>query len=402
MIGRRAPAPLLAVAALLCCAAAPPGPPPTVILISWDGTRFDALERTPLPGLARLAREGARAERLVPPFPSSTFPSHVSMATGTHPDRHGIVGNRFLDPERGEYDYSNDASWIEAEPLWAAAERQGVRAATFFWVGSETAWRGRAASLRRAPFSSRVPESEKVDQLLAWLDLPPGERPQLLLSWWHGADRPGHRHGWEHPDVARALDEQDEQLRRLLAGLDARGLWPSTTLIVVSDHGMSTTDRALDVEGALDDADVEARVIAGGGMAAVHLDPGADPGRARAALATLAGVDIHPVEALPEHLRARHRRLGQLVLLTEPPAQFAPLRLRRLGLEARGSHGYDPSVEPEMHGIFLAMGRGVTPGASLGRLHAIDVAPSVAALLGIEAPAQSEGTAALPTAGSRP
>ena len=56
--------------------------------------------------------EGLRAERFVPVFPANTFPAHVSLATGTYVDRHGIVGNVFRDLERGRFSYSNDASWI--------------------------------------------------------------------------------------------------------------------------------------------------------------------------------------------------------------------------------------------------------------------------------------------------
>ena len=63
---------------------------PTVILLSWDGTRWDYPDRRKLPALERMAREGVRAERLIPVFPTSTFPNHVSLATGAPVDRHGI------------------------------------------------------------------------------------------------------------------------------------------------------------------------------------------------------------------------------------------------------------------------------------------------------------------------
>ena len=85
---------------------------PTVVVLSWDGVRHDYPDRTTLPNLARIARDGARAERLVPPFPSSTFPSHVTLATGARVDRHGIVANAFRDRTRGPFVYLNDASWI--------------------------------------------------------------------------------------------------------------------------------------------------------------------------------------------------------------------------------------------------------------------------------------------------
>ena len=70
-----------------------------------------------------------------------------------------------------------------------AAERQGIRTAVFFWVGSETEWGGYGATYRKAPFDGDVPEREKVDQILTWLELPESARPRLILSWWHGADR---------------------------------------------------------------------------------------------------------------------------------------------------------------------------------------------------------------------
>ena len=69
------------------------GDAPIVIVLSWDGMRHDFPDRGELPALDRVAREGVRAKRLTPVFPSSTFPGHVSMATGTYPDRHGIVDN---------------------------------------------------------------------------------------------------------------------------------------------------------------------------------------------------------------------------------------------------------------------------------------------------------------------
>jgi predicted AlkP superfamily pyrophosphatase or phosphodiesterase len=109
-------------------AAPAPAPAPTVILLSLDGVRYDYLDRDELPAFARIAREGLRADALEPVFPSSTFPNHVSLATCAPADRHGIVANTFQDRTRGGFDYSNDASWIEAEPLWVAAERQGERA----------------------------------------------------------------------------------------------------------------------------------------------------------------------------------------------------------------------------------------------------------------------------------
>ena len=55
-----------------------------------------------------------------------------------------------------------------------------------------------------------------------------------------------------------------------------------------------------------------------------------------------------------------------------------------------GAHGYAPD-HPDMAGVLLAMGRGVAPGTKLPPQHMIDVAPTVAALLGIDPPQHAEG-----------
>jgi predicted AlkP superfamily pyrophosphatase or phosphodiesterase len=355
-----------------------------VILISLDGVRHDYPGRAEFPNLARMQREGVRAERLIPPTPASTFPAHVTLATGAPVERHGIVANRFLDPARGEFDYSNDASWIEAEPLWIAAERQGVRAAVFFWVGSETDWRGRGASFRRVPFDTRVAERAKVEQILAWLDLPRAERPRLIMAWWHGADEAGHRHGPDAPEVEKSLRAQDLELGRLLRGLDQRAVWDRLTLVVVSDHGMAEVRESIDLRAALRGAGINSRAISSEGVAYLHLER---PEQAQAAvelLQKLDGVRAEPGDA---------GRRGHVVAFTDPPRRFSARRRGLRGMlagEPRGAHGYR-GERPEMGAIFYALGRGARAGARLDPIRSLDVAPTAAALLGIEPPRDSIG-----------
>jgi predicted AlkP superfamily pyrophosphatase or phosphodiesterase len=371
-----------------------------VVLLSLDGVRYDYLDRDALPAFSRLARDGLRAEGLQPVFPSSTFPSHVSLATCATPDRHGIVANSFVDRERGLFNYDNDASWIQAEPLWVAAERQGARAATFFWVGSETPWQGVAASHRMAPFDGSVPDSEKVDQILAWLDLPAAERPRLVMSWWHGADEEGHAYGPGAPEVHEAMKRQDHELGRLLAGLDARGAWGTTTLMLVSDHGMTELSESVDPLDLLEAQGIGGRFVSGGPFGHLFLDDPARAGEAAAALDALPQVEAWTADAIPERFHYRHpTRTGDVFVLAEPPFRlgggslFLDLRFALGSLLGRtqGAHGYDPARHPEMRGIFLAAGRGVPAGARSGDVRSLDVAPTVARLLGIEPPRGCEG-----------
>ncbi len=368
--------------------------PPAVILLSLDGVRADYPDRGALPGFARLAREGARAEKLEPVFPPITFPSHVTLATGAAVERHGIVANDFRDAVRGRFHYVNDASWQEAEPIWVAAERQGVPSALFFWVGSEGPWQGTSARIYEHPFDSGVSEAKKVDRILSWLDLPPAQRPRLVLSWWHGADAAGHRFGPDSAAVNAALAEQDAQLVRLLEGLDAREAWADTTLVLVSDHGMADVSEGVSLGGVLAGKGIEAQVIPSGGIASIHLADASKREEARAALAALPGVEVFPSDALPAAWRyGPARRLGDLVAVTSPPRVFREGTLERVAAtlgRRRGAHGYD-AKRADMGGIFFAIGRGVVAGTKLPPVSSLDVAPTVARLLGIEPPRDAEG-----------
>ena len=48
---------------------------PLVILISFDGWRWDYTDRGNVPNLKALAARGVRAKELIPSFPSLTFPN---------------------------------------------------------------------------------------------------------------------------------------------------------------------------------------------------------------------------------------------------------------------------------------------------------------------------------------
>lgn len=384
----------LALVAVLACASfgttpagRAEGRAPSVILISFDGTRWDDVPAPELPAFSDVVQHGAAAARLIPVFPTNTFPNHVTLVTGVAPEVHGIVSNVFLDPERGWFHYGDDPSWIEVEPIWSIAARQGVASASFHWVGSAGTWRNGGGPRYWKPFDGGTPEREKVDQILAWLDLP-RDRPRLVTSWFHGVDTPGHADGPDSESVRRALRQQDRALARLLKGLRQRGALASTTLILVSDHGMAAVERHVDLGAALRNAQIGARVLGAGGFAILSLGPGASDLAPALAVARSLGLEAHSRAGAPSWLRLGHPRFGSGVVLAPPGTAIQSSG--RSSPAMRGAHGYRPEM-PEMGGLFLALGRGARPGTKLGEVRAVDVAPTVLALLGLSVPGWMEG-----------
>ena len=116
----------------------------TVVLIGLDGFHPSYLERPQSRHLRELASAGVRARSLIPVFPTLTFPNFYTMATGLYPEHHGIVSNTMVDSSLGRFTLRDraavrDPRWWGGEPIWVTAVRQGKRAATFFWPGSDVA-----------------------------------------------------------------------------------------------------------------------------------------------------------------------------------------------------------------------------------------------------------------------
>src|SRR3954468_1400762 len=88
-----------------------------LILISIDGFRWDYLEKFPAPTLRSLAASGVHMARLIPSFPSKTFPNHYTLVTGLRPEHHGIISNYFFDPALNE-SFNKGRLADNADPRW--------------------------------------------------------------------------------------------------------------------------------------------------------------------------------------------------------------------------------------------------------------------------------------------
>jgi len=377
------------VALLASAAAAAAGAPPasTVVLISVDGLRHDQPHLAGAPHLQRMAREGASAARLVPPFPASTFPAHATLATGVHPDRHGIVNNEFFDRDRGAFAREDDAGWLLAEPIWAAAERAGVRTAVFHWVFSYTPWRGTAAS-RRVPFDPRTPDRDKADSVRGWILERGADRPRLILTYWHGPDPAGHQHG---PNTGPVLDRVRGTDRLIGRILEAAADRPGTAVIVVSDHGMAPVDRVLRLDRILAGPAGRVRAVATGATANLYCPDETACAAAATALRAVPGATVHTAASLPPEWRYRSpRRTGDLVAVAPRGAYFAEGPASRPA--ARGMHGYAPD-SPDMGGVFFGWGSGFRRGARRETVRAVDVAPIVCRILEFRCPDGIDGEA---------
>ncbi|MGN2246017.1 ectonucleotide pyrophosphatase/phosphodiesterase [Frateuria sp. GZRR35] len=371
--------------------------PTPLLLVSIDGYRADYLDRGLTPTVAMLARDGIHSA-MQPSFPSLTFPNHYTIVTGLRPDHHGIVNNTMYDAQLGKFSLHNRKAvsdgrwWAEGTPLWETADRYGLRTATMFWPGTEADIHGRHPD-HWQPYDGNVTPAQRVDQVLAWLDLPSAQRPSFLTLYFDAVDHAGHLHGPDSPEVNQALRETDQAMARLVEGLKQRGLLDAINLIVLADHGMAAVplDHSVLIEQQLDLDDVQ--VVSLGVLAGFNPKPGHDFAAIEARMER-----PHPhmqcwdKTRVPARLAYGHNpRVPQLLCLADVGWRIttADWLASHKGRISVGEHGYD-NAAPQMRALFVAHGPAFRDGATVPPFPNVDVYPLMVHLLGLP-PQPSDG-----------
>lgn len=378
---------------------------PIVVLLSLDGFSADYLDRYPNQNtnLKRLADSGLAASGLVPGFPSSTFPNHYSIVTGLYPGRHGILGNGFYDRSRnaryrlGDRKVLEDGTWYGGEPLWVAVEKSGMRAASYFWVGSEADVQGIRPSYYKT-YDGSVANGERVDQVLDWLRLPMGERPNFVTLYFSSVDSAGHRYGPDSREVREAVAAVDKQVGRLVEGL--AGIEHPIYLFVSSDHGMQQVDAGQTVYLA-DFIDLNRwrgphQIIPGGAYAFFYSDDVQRLTQTFDALSKADGLTVLRPEQFPSVLNFPESgsRIPDLVAVVEAP-KYIGFRKGKGRKPPQGAHGYLSETTPTMKGILLAAGPLIAPNTRVPDIDNVHIYPLVLDLLGLQASGEIDGDIAV-------
>ncbi|WP_402375068.1 alkaline phosphatase family protein [Isoptericola rhizosphaerae] len=387
-------------------------PPPAdhVVLLALDG--FGAgylplLDRLPTPHLDALVRRGSLTTG-TGVMPSVTNPSWTSVATGAWPERH-LNAAFWYDPTTRTAQGQHRE--IAVPTLAEAVREQGGTVLCVQWPvlqGHGTAY-GDPDGLYTRPGGDCA---RRVDDALAVLR---GEAvasagrpvtlrrlPQLLAVYCDTLDALGHAGGDRHPGIPAALRDIDAQVGRLLAALEEAGIAERTAFVLLGDHGMTTFDRGFGraARRAVSRAGYRLEIVRPGGsprrrtdvvavvggVASLHLVGRAAGDRAAERTIRAALEELPPVRAVFDREdQARMRmspRYGELLVEPEPGWSFGSAPRR-----PAGRHG----ATTELDVGFALAGAGIVPGRAPSDPRHVDVAPTVAALLGIDPPAGTQG-----------
>jgi predicted AlkP superfamily pyrophosphatase or phosphodiesterase len=370
--------------------------PPPLVLISLDGFRWDYCLKHPdeTPNLRKLISAGVTAQRLIPVFPSNTFPNHYSIVTGLYPAHHGIINNYMTDASTGDVFFYksarsvHDAQWWGGEPIWITAVRQGRKSACYFWVGSEAENHGLRPTFWQ-PYDYSIPFAQRLETVIGWLRLPVGEKPAVIAFYFEETNSAGHTYGPDSPESAAAVKLLDGHIGTMVDRLRIENL--PVNFVIVSDHGMIDTgmQRVMILEDCIDLASVQVDFT--GSVAGLRPLDG-DTATLLAKLTRLPHARVYRTEELPAglHMATTSRTPTVWILPQEGwhllrRAEFEKMRNRYL----KGDHGYDPSL-PSMGALFIAQGPSFKEGVTIEAVENIHIYNLLCAALGL-IPAPNDG-----------
>jgi phosphonoacetate hydrolase len=326
-----------------------------LVVVCLDGSERDyitaAVAAGAAPFLARLLAGAGTSLTADCVMPSFTNPNNLSIVTGVPPSVHGICGNYFFDPERGEEVMMNDPRHLRVGTILAAFSAAGAKVAVI--TAKDKLRKLLGFGMQGICFSS-----EKADQVslaengiehvlervglpvpsvysaelsefvfVAGVKLMERERPDLMYL--STTDYIQHKAAPGTP----AANQFYAMIDRNLARLDELG----ATIVVTADHGMNAKHGAdgrpnvIYLQDALDQwiGKDKARVIlpitdpyvvhhgALGSFALIYLSAPADQGRVAERIAALPGIEAVLTRAqAAERFELPPDRIGDLIVVS--------------------------------------------------------------------------------------
>lgn len=429
----------------------------SVLLVSVDALKPEfVLEQErlgiTLPNISKYFLEGGAVARggMKSVFPTFTYPCHQSMITGVCPGTHGIYNNGIFDPMGGHLGAWHWFASRKVKTLWEAAREHGYVSASvafptsvgakgdyiapeFWWDGSELDSIFIDAVAK--PQGMILEMEEEIGRYAGGLDLTEEgdhqrflaamwmlkhkiaphlpEKPFFLSAYFASFDETAHQCGVYSPQAAGSLVKIDQMLGEMIERVHEM-TDGHVVVCVCSDHGSLDNQYNISPNVKLKEAGLietdESGAVTGwrawsqraGGMSEIRLkDPDDEEGRqkVREVAESLAADQESGILEAVDRAQAKQRGgfpLAEYVLVSRKGYEIrdnvnGPYCTAKLHQKAQ--HGYSEEFE-EMRASFMLEGKGITAGQDLGSMSLIDVAPTLAAVMGFDLP-QAEGTCIL-------
>ncbi|XP_068432952.1 ectonucleotide pyrophosphatase/phosphodiesterase family member 5 [Clinocottus analis] len=363
---------------------------PKLLLLSFDGFRWDYVDRVPTPNFHSLMDGGVTVSHVENVYITKTFPNHYSLVTGLYAETHGIVANEMYDPATNRsFSMETDSVyeslwWEEAEPLWVTVQKAGGRSAGAMWPGSDVKIHG-ALPDRYLPYNASVSFEARVERIVEWFSAPEEEGQAAAVDfgvlYWEEPDESGHLFGPQSNLMDRVIANIDEKLGFLIDELKKAGLYEEVNLVVTSDHGMAQLSREKIIE--LDvyvSRDLYTWV---GKSPVVGILP--KEGKLDEVFGKLVdanpNMEVYKKEDIPERFHYQHNvRIMPIIIESK---EGWTIMQNRTGPFMLGNHGFDNSLR-SMQPVFVARGPAFRQNYVKASMRSVDLYPLMCHILSVD------------------
>uniref|UniRef100_A0A8D0L2F8 Ectonucleotide pyrophosphatase/phosphodiesterase family member 5 n=1 Tax=Sphenodon punctatus TaxID=8508 RepID=A0A8D0L2F8_SPHPU len=356
---------------------------PKVLLLSFDGFRWDYIYKVPTPNFHAVMKNGVHVKHVTNVFVTKTYPNHYTMVTGLYAETHGVVANEMYDPilnqtfSMNHLDIYNSRFWEEACPIWVTNQMEGHRSGDAMWPGTDVKIHG-VFPTHYMLYNESISFEERVAKLIGWFT---SEEPiNLGLLYWEQPDEMGHIFGPENPLMGAVISETDGKLGYLVSELKKAKLWDMLNVIITSDHGMaqSSRERVIELDQYVD-RDLYTMIDHSPVVAILPKEGQLDQVYKALAIAH-PNMTVYKKEKIPNRLHYKHNHKIQPILAVADKGW--EILQNKSDFSVLGNHGYDNTL-PEMHPILVAHGPAFRKNVSKEAMSSTDLYPLLCYLLGI-------------------
>ncbi|XP_044160432.1 ectonucleotide pyrophosphatase/phosphodiesterase family member 7-like [Bufo gargarizans] len=365
-----------------------------LLVISFDGFRWNYDQDVDTPLLDYLAEIGVKAKYITPPFVTMTSPSHFTTITGRWIEDHGVIHNLMFNPETLQKisfkKTQNMSEWWDngALPLWITAQNQGLMAGSLHFPGGNANYSGKTISKALAetpdhPDSDENEWRDNIDIVMKWFN---EDGLDFVTLYYGEPDKTGHIYGPETEQRKTIIKQIDRTISYLLEAIEKNKLKDKLNVIITSDHGMTTVKKApavteIRLSNYINFSDtVKFDILDYGGFGMITPKEGKEEELYQVLKDAHPHLKAYKKQEFPERLHySKHDRVLPILLYGDLGYS---VNGRVILYVNKGDHGFDNN-EMDMKMIFRAFGPDFKKNYTAEPFDSIHIYPLMCKLLGV-------------------
>uniref|UniRef100_H2UWZ4 Zgc:153896 n=1 Tax=Takifugu rubripes TaxID=31033 RepID=H2UWZ4_TAKRU len=375
-----------------------------LLLISFDGFRWDYDQDVDTPNLDQLVVDGVKARYITPPMLTMTAPSHFTTITGRWVEDHEVVHNMMFNATTNLKVFYKQtlrrSEWWDngVLPLWITAQNQGLKTGSFYFPGGGVSYDGQVVNRALLkpnvhPDDNETEWCQNIDKVMNWFS----EEDFNFVTLYYGEpDNVGHNKGPDHPDRKKIIKQIDRTIGYLGEAIRRHNLHDTLNVIITSDHGMTTVKKRPNVDEIILNKYLDLlkltsfEILDYGGFGILTPRPGKEQ-EVFEALSKAPNLTVYKKNEIPENFHlAKSKRLPPIIIVADLGFN---LNSRFIVYVNKGDHGYN-NEEMDMKTIFRAFGPDFKKNLTTEPFDSIHIYPLMCKLLDIE-PAPHNGSLAM-------